>query len=36
MRELRNVLTPGGLALMSFHMGTEVVHLDEALCTSQS
>jgi SAM-dependent methyltransferase len=29
MRELRRVLAPGGLALVSFHVGNEVVHVDE-------
>jgi SAM-dependent methyltransferase len=29
MRELRRVLAPGGLALVSFHIGTEVVHRTE-------
>jgi SAM-dependent methyltransferase len=29
MRELRKVLAPEGLALISFHVGNEVVHVDE-------
>jgi SAM-dependent methyltransferase len=29
MREMRRVLAPGGLALVSFHAGDEVVHVDE-------
>jgi SAM-dependent methyltransferase len=29
MRSLRRVLTPGGLALVAFHIGNETVHLDE-------
>ena len=29
MRELRRVVAPGGLALVSFHVGNEVVHVDE-------
>ena len=29
MRELRKVLVPGGLALVSFHAGNEVVHVDD-------
>jgi SAM-dependent methyltransferase len=29
MTELRRVLVPGGLALVSFHVGDEVVHVDE-------
>lgn len=29
MRELRMVLAPGGLALISFHVGNEVVHVDD-------
>jgi SAM-dependent methyltransferase len=29
MRQLRQVLAPGGLALVSFHMGDQVVHVDE-------
>jgi SAM-dependent methyltransferase len=29
MREMRRVLAPGGLALVSFHVGNEVVHVDE-------
>jgi SAM-dependent methyltransferase len=29
MREMRRVLAPGGLALVSFHAGSEVVHVDE-------
>jgi len=28
-REMRRVLSPGGLALLSFHVGEEVVHLDD-------
>lgn len=28
-RELRRVLAPGGLALVSFHMGHDVVHVDQ-------
>jgi len=28
-REMRRVLAPGGLALLSFHVGEEVVHLDD-------
>lgn len=28
-REVRRVLAPGGLALVAFHIGEEVVHLDE-------
>jgi len=28
-REARRVLMPGGLALISFHIGEEVVHRDE-------
>jgi SAM-dependent methyltransferase len=28
-REARRVLVPGGLALVSFHVGTEVVHRDD-------
>ena len=29
MREMRRVLAPGGLALLSFHVGREVVHVDD-------
>jgi SAM-dependent methyltransferase len=29
MRELRRVLAPGGLALVAFHVGHEVVHVDD-------
>jgi SAM-dependent methyltransferase len=29
MRELRKVLAPAGLALVSFHVGNEVVHVDD-------
>jgi SAM-dependent methyltransferase len=29
MREMRRVLAVGGLALISFHVGNEVVHVDE-------
>jgi SAM-dependent methyltransferase len=29
MREFRRVLAPGGLALVSFHVGSEVVHVDD-------
>lgn len=29
MRELRRVLMPGGLALVAFHVGDDVVHLEE-------
>ena len=29
MREMRRVLSPGGLALVSFHVGNEIVHVDE-------
>src|SRR5262245_9041671 len=29
MRHLRQVLAPGGLALVSFHIGNEVVHVDD-------
>ena len=29
MRGLRRVLAPGGLALVSFHIGNEVVHVDD-------
>lgn len=29
LRELRRVLCPGGLLLLAFHIGNEVVHLDE-------
>ncbi len=28
-REMRRVLAPGGFALVAFHIGTEVVHVDE-------
>jgi len=28
-REMRRVLSPGGLALLAFHVGEEVVHLDD-------
>jgi SAM-dependent methyltransferase len=28
-RELRRVLAPGGLALVSFHVGNDVVHVDD-------
>src|SRR5262245_7375244 len=28
-REMRRVLRPGGLALIAFHIGNEVVHRDE-------
>ena len=28
-REMRRVLSPGGLALLAFHIGEEVVHLDD-------
>jgi SAM-dependent methyltransferase len=28
-REMRRVLSPGGLALISFHVGDEVVHVDD-------
>ncbi len=28
-REIRRVLAPGGLALIAFHIGEEVVHVDE-------
>jgi len=29
MRELRRVLAPTGLLLISFHVGEEIVHVDE-------
>ena len=29
MRQIRQVLVPGGLALISFHAGDQVVHVDE-------
>ena len=29
LKELRRVLRPGGVLLLSFHIGSEVVHLDE-------
>ena len=29
LSELRRVLTPGGLLLLSFHIGDETIHLDE-------
>ena len=29
LRELRRVLVPGGWLLMSFHIGDEIIHLDE-------
>lgn len=29
LREFRRVLRPGGLLLVAFHLGSEVVHLDE-------
>jgi SAM-dependent methyltransferase len=29
MRELRRVLAPGGLALVAFHAGSEIVHVDD-------
>jgi len=29
MREMRRVLAAGGLALVSFHVGNEIVHVDE-------
>ena len=29
MREFRRVLAPGALALVAFHVGTEVVHVDD-------
>jgi ubiquinone/menaquinone biosynthesis C-methylase UbiE len=29
LREMRRVLSPGGLALLSFHVGEEVVHVDD-------
>ena len=29
MHEIRRVLIPGGLALVAFHVGDEVVHVDE-------
>ena len=29
LHELKRVLQPGGLLLVAFHLGTEVVHLDE-------
>jgi SAM-dependent methyltransferase len=29
MRELRRVLAPGGIALVTFHVGDQVVHLDD-------
>jgi SAM-dependent methyltransferase len=29
MRQLRQVLAPGGLALVSFHIGNQVVHVDD-------
>src|SRR5262249_45191561 len=29
MRQLRRVLAPGGLALVSFHVGDQVVHVDD-------
>ena len=29
MREFRRVLAPGALALVAFHIGTEVVHVDD-------
>ena len=28
-REMRRVLSPGGMALLAFHVGEEVVHLDD-------
>ena len=28
-REMRRVLSPGGLALLAFHIGEEVVHVDD-------
>jgi hypothetical protein len=29
MREMRRVLSSGGLALVSFHVGNDVVHVDD-------
>ena len=29
LREMRRVLSPGGLALLAFHVGEEVVHVDD-------
>jgi SAM-dependent methyltransferase len=29
LRELKRVLQPGGLLLLAFHLGTDVLHLDE-------
>jgi hypothetical protein len=29
MRGLRRVLVPGGLALVAFHTGNEVIHVDD-------
>jgi SAM-dependent methyltransferase len=35
-REIRRVLVPGGLALLSFHIGDEVVHVDDLFGASVS
>jgi SAM-dependent methyltransferase len=35
-REMRRILSPGGLALLAFHVGEEVVHVDDLFGASVS